>query len=28
VVPPERQVPGFMLEPMRRSLAESVQSSR
>jgi hypothetical protein len=27
VVPPERQVPGFMLEPMRRSLAESVESS-
>jgi hypothetical protein len=28
VVPPERQVPGFLLEPMRRSLAESIESSR
>ena len=27
-VPPERQVPGFMLAPMRRSLEESVELSR
>jgi len=27
-VPPERQVPAFLLEPMRRSLAESIESSR
>lgn len=27
-VSPERQVPAFMLEPMRRSLAESIESSR
>jgi hypothetical protein len=28
MVSPERQVPGFMLQPMRRNLAESVEVSR